>query len=290
MRKAVDLATEKGVGVVIGNQAPGMPGAFSAGANIGTILEGARSKQWDMIRKALRYFQETNTYMTYSPVPVVAAPYGMTLGGGAEVAMSCNKMVCHHDLFIGLVEVGVGVIPGGGGCMLLLRHYQNFVPRNAATNNLQPFVAPILQMIGTATTSTSAAQARDLGFVRPGDRIAFNKRHLVGLAKKEVLAMAELGFVPPRPQKYQVMGDQLRGVANAFVQDMVAGGYATEYDAFILRKLAHILGGGYVPENSLVPEDYLLELEREAFVELCAEERTQARLEHFLATGRPLRN
>ena len=102
--------------------------------------------------------------------------------------------------------------------------------------------------------------------------------------------MAELGFVPPRPQKYQVMGDQLRGVANAFVQDMVAGGYATEYDAFILRKLAHILGGGYVPENSMVPEDYLLELEREAFVELCAEEKTQARLEHFLGTGRPLRN
>jgi 3-hydroxyacyl-CoA dehydrogenase len=289
MRKAVDLAAGKGVGVVIGNQAPGMPGAFSAGANIGLILEGARSKQWNMIKEALKYFQETNTYMTYSPVPVVAAPYGMTLGGGAEVAMSCNKMVCHHDLFMGLVEVGVGVIPGGGGCMLLLRHYQNFVPKNAAMNNLQPFVAPVLQMIGTATVSNSAAHARDLGFVRPGDKIAFNKRHLIGLAKKEVLAMAELGFVPPRPQKYQVMGDQLRGVANAFVQDMVLGGYATEYDAFILRKLAHILGGG-VSENSWVPEDYLLELEREVFVELCAEEKTQARLEHMLKTGKPLRN
>jgi 3-hydroxyacyl-CoA dehydrogenase len=290
MRKAVDLAAEKGVGVVIGNQAPGMPGAFSAGANIGLILEGARSKQWDVIKGGLKYFQETNTYMTYSPVPVVAAPYGMTLGGGAEVAMSCNKMVCHHDLFMGLVEVGVGVIPGGGGCMLLLRHYQNFVPKNAAMNNLQPFVAPVLQMIGTATVSNSAAHARDLGFVRPGDKIAFNKRHLIGLAKKEVLAMAELGFVPPRPQKYQVMGDQLRGVANAFVQDMVLGGYATEYDAFILRKLAHILGGGYVSENSWVPEDYLLELEREVFVELCAQEKTQARLEHMLKTGKPLRN
>jgi 3-hydroxyacyl-CoA dehydrogenase len=145
-------------------------------------------------------------------------------------------------------------------------------------------------MIGTATVSNSAAHARDLGFVRPDDKIAFNKRHLIGLAKKEVLAMAELGFVPPRPQKYQVMGDQLRGIANVFVRDMVLAGYATEYDAFILGKLAHILGGGYVSENSWVPEDYLLELEREVFVELCAQEKTQARLEHMLATGRPLRN
>jgi 3-hydroxyacyl-CoA dehydrogenase len=290
MRKAVDLAQEKGVGVVIGNQAPGMPGAFSAGANIGVILEGARSKQWEMIREAVKYFQETNTYMTYSSVPVVAAPYGMTLGGGAEVAMSCNKIVCHHDLFMGLVEVGVGVIPGGGGCMLMLRHYQNFLPKNATINDLQPFATPILRMIGTATVSNSAAHARDLGFLRPFDRIAFNKRHLIGLAKKEVLAMAELGFIPPRRQKYQVMGDQLRGIANVFVQDMVLGGYATEYDAFILRKLAHILGGGFVAENSWVPEDYLLELEREVFVELCAQEKTQARLEHMLKTGKALRN
>jgi 3-hydroxyacyl-CoA dehydrogenase len=290
MRKAVDLAEEKGRGVVIGNQAPGMPGAFSAGANIAVILEGARSKQWDTIKEAVRYFQETNTYMTYSPVPVVAAPFGLTLGGGAEVAMSCNKIVCHHDLFMGLVEVGVGVIPGGGGCMLMLRHYQNFLPRNASINDLQPFATPLLRMIGTATVSNSAAHARDLGFLRPFDKIAFNRRHLIGLAKKEVLAMADLGFVPPRPQKYQVMGDQLRGVANAFVQDLVLGGYATEYDAFILRKLAHILGGGFVAENAWVPEEHLLELEREAFVELCAQEKTQARLEHMLKTGKALRN
>lgn len=290
MRKAVDLAHDKGVGVVIGNQDWAIPGAFSAGANISVILEGAKQKAWDMIKEAVKYFQETNQYMTYSPVPVVAAPYGMTLGGGAEVAMSCNKMVCHHDLFMGLVEVGVGVMPGGGGCMLLLRHYQNYIPRNAVQNNLQPFAAPILQMVGTATVSDSAEHARELGFVRPIDKIVYNKRHLVGEAKKEVLLMAEAGFKPPRKQKYQVMGDQLRGVANAFVQDMVLGGYATEYDAFILRKVAHVLGGGFVPENSFVPEDYILELEREAFVELCAQQKTQERLQHMLMTGKPLRN
>jgi len=290
MRKAVDLAYEKGVGVVIGNQDWNLPGAFSAGANIGVVLEGAKQKAWDQIKDAVKFFQETNQYMTYSPVPVVAAPYGLTLGGGAEVAMSCNKMVAHHDLFMGLVEVGVGVIPGGGGCMLLLKHYQNFIPANADINNLQPFVAPLLQMIGTAKYSNSAPEARKLGFLRPWDKIEMNKRHLIGEAKKEVLLMAEAGFKPPRKEKIQVMGDQLRGVANAFVQDMVLGGWATEYDAFILRKLAHVLGGGYVAENSFVPEDYILELEREVFVELCAQEKTQERLQHMLMTGKPLRN
>jgi 3-hydroxyacyl-CoA dehydrogenase len=157
-------------------------------------------------------------------------------------------------------------------------------------NNLQPFLAPLIQMIGTATVSNSAEHARELGFLRPWDKIVFNKRQLIGEAKKEVLLMAEAGFKPPRKQKIQVMGDQLRGVANAFVQDMVLGSYATEYDAFILKKIAHVLGGGYVAENSFVPEDYLLELEREAFVELCAEEKTQERLQHMLMTGKPLRN
>ncbi len=290
MRKAVDLACEKGVGVVIGNQAGGMPGAFSAGANISVVLQGAQAKEWDLIKEAVKFFQETNQYMKYSPVPVVAAPFGLTLGGGAEVGMGCNKMICHHDLFMGLVEVGVGLIPAGGGCMNLLKNYQNFVPKNAAMNNLQPFTAPLLQMIGTATVSNSAGNARELGFLRPWDKIVFNKRHLIGVAKKEVLLMAEAGFEPPRKEKIQVMGDQLRGVANAFVQDMVLGGYASEYDAFILRKLAHVLGGGYVAENDYVPEDYILELEREVFVELCAEQKTQDRLEHMLKTGKPLRN
>jgi len=290
MRKAADMAYDKGVGVVIGNQVPDIPGAFSAGANIGVILQGAREKQWDLIKEAVKYFQETNQYIRYAPVPVVTAPYGMTLGGGAEVCMGSDKMVAHHDLFMGMVEPGVGLIPGGGGCMNLLKQYQNYVPRNAEMNNLQPFTAALIQMIGTAKVSDSAAHARELGFIRPWDRIVFNKRHLIGEAKKEVLAMDYLGYTPPRKEKIQVMGDQLRGVANAFVQDMVLGGWASEHDALIIKKLAHVLGGGYVAENSWVPEDYILELEREAFVELCAEEKTQERLDHMLKTGKPLRN
>ena len=139
MRKAVDLAADKGVGVVIGNQAGGMPGAFSAGANIVAVLEGAKTGAWKKIEEGIKYFQDTNQYMCYSPVPVVSAPYGLALGGGAEVGMSSNKMVCHYNLFMGLVEVGVGLIPAGGGCMRLLKHYQNFIPRNAKLQNLQPF-------------------------------------------------------------------------------------------------------------------------------------------------------
>jgi 3-hydroxyacyl-CoA dehydrogenase len=290
MRKAVDLAVDKGVGVVIGNQAGGMPGAFSAGANIVQVLEGAKTGAWKEIEEGIKYFQDTNQYMCYSPVPVVSAPYGLALGGGAEVAMASNKMVCHYNLFMGLVEVGVGLIPAGCGCMRLLKHYQNFIPRNVKLQDLQPFAAPLLQQIGTATVSGSAAHARELGFLRPWDKIIFNKEHLIGEAKKEVLLMAQAGFTPPRKEKIQVMGDQLRGVVNAFVQDMVLGGYASEYDAFVLRKIAYILGGGYVAENSMVDEDYILELEREVFVDLCKEEKTQARLEHMLKTGKPLRN
>lgn len=290
MRKAVDRADAEGVGVVIGNQMGGMPGAFSAGANINVVLQAAKAGQFDEIRRAVQFFQETNLYMTYSKVPVVAAPYGLTLGGGAEVAMSCNKMVCHADLFMGMVEVGVGLIPAGGGCLMLLKRFQNCIPKKVEINNLQPFVTPIFQMIATATVSSSAADARKMGFLRPEDKIIFNQRMIIGQAKKEVLAMHAAGFAPPRPEKVQVLGEQLRGIANAFLLDMTAGGYASEYDAFIAKKLAGVLGGGAAPENGLVDERVIIERERDAFVELCHEQKTQERLQHMLMTGKPLRN
>jgi len=290
MRKAVDLAIADGAGVVIGNQMAGMPGAFSAGANISVVLQGAKEKQWDMIRDAVKYFQETNQYMKYSSVPVVAAPYGLALGGGAEVAMASNLMVCHHDLFMGMVEVGVGLIPAGGGCMNLLKHHQNFIPRNVVVQDLQPFATPVFEMIAMAKVGSSAADARNMGFLRPWDKIIFNSRKLIGQAKKEVLAMHAAGFTPPQKEKIQVMGSQLRGMVNAILMNMTVGGYASEHDALIARKIANVLGGGEAPENGLVDEDYILELEREVFVELCHEEKTQQRLEHMLLTGRPLRN
>jgi len=290
MNKAVDLAEENGVGVVIGNQTNAIPGAFSAGANINVVLQGAREGRFDEIERAVKYFQETNLRLYYSKVPVVSAPYGMTLGGGAEVAMSCNKMVAAADLFMGLVEVGVGLIPGGGGTMLLLRHYQNFIPKVVKLTDLQPFVQTLFENIAMARTSNSAKEARDMGFLRPWDKIIFNRDHLIAEAKREVLAMWQAGYKPPEKRKIQVMGDNLRGMINVFVYNMRQGNYITDYECHIAKRLAWVLGGGDAPENAFLDEEEILALERQVFVELCGEKKTQERLEHMLLTGRPLRN
>ena len=290
MNKAIDLAESKGVGVVIGNQTNELPGAFSAGANINVILQAAKAGAFGEIEKEIQNFQDLNLRLYYSPVPVVATPHGLTLGGGAEVSMSCNKLVAAADLYMGLVEVGVGLIPGGGGTMLLLRNWQMGIPKGAQVKDLTPFVQPVFEQIATAKVSDSASHALSIGFLRPQDKILFNRDHLVAEAKREVLAMAAAGFKPPMKQKLQVMGANLSGMINAALFNMTQGGYATEYDAFIGRKLAWVLGGGDVAENSLVSEEDILALEQKVFAELCAQKKTQDRLEHMLKTGKPLRN
>jgi 3-hydroxyacyl-CoA dehydrogenase len=284
MGKALDLAEEKGVGVVIGNQTNELPGAFSAGANINVILQGAKAGQFDMIEKEVKKFQDLNMRLYYSPVPVVGTPHGLTLGGGAEVCMSCNKLVAAADLYMGLVEVGVGLIPGGGGTMLLLRNWQSGVPAKAEIDDLSPFALPVFISIAQAKTSGSAADAMAMGFLRPQDKILFNRDHLVAEAKREVLAMAAAGF------KLRVMGDALLGMANAELYNLKQGNFASDHDCLIARKVTWVLGGGQIPENSLVDEEDILALERQVFVELCAEKKTQERLEHMLKTGKPLRN
>ena len=290
MSRAVDLAEEKGVGVVIGNQTNELPGAFSAGANIKVILDGSKAGAFDMIEKEVKSFQDANQKLTYSKVPVVATPHGLVLGGGCEVCMSCNKLVAAADLYMGLVEVGVGLIPGGGGTMLLLRSYQWATPKAAKLNNLQNHTQPVFEQIATAKTSMSAAEAVELGYLKPTDKILFNRDHLVAEAKREVIGMAMAGFSPPPRRKLQVMGNSLLGMVNAGLYNMVKGGYASEYDAFIAKKVAWVLGGGEVAENSWVDEQYILDLERKVFVELCAEKKTQERLEYMLTRGKPLRN
>ena len=290
MGKALDLAEEKGVGVVIGNQTNELPGAFSAGANINVILQGAKAGQFDMIEKEVKKFQDLNMRLYYSPVPVVGTPHGLTLGGGAEVCMSCNKLVAAADLYMGLVEVGVGLIPGGGGTMLLLRNWQSGVPAKAEIDDLSPFALPVFISIAQAKTSGSAADAMAMGFLRPQDKILFNRDHLVAEAKREVLAMAAAGFKPPAKKKLRVMGDALLGMANAELYNLKQGNFASDHDCLIARKVTWVLGGGQIPENSLVDEEDILALERQVFVELCAEKKTQERLEHMLKTGKPLRN
>ena len=290
MNAAVDKAEAEGVGLVIGNQTNALPGAFSAGANINVVLQGAKAGQFGEIERVVKYFQDCNQHLKYSRIPVVSTPHGLTLGGGAEVCMGSNKMIAAADLYMGMVEVGVGLIPGGGGCMNLIKQHQSFIPKQVVLDNLQPFVVPVFEMIAMAKTSNSAQEAKEMGLLRPFDRIIFNREHQIARAKREVLSMHLAGFKPPKPKKIQVMGDSLRGAVDVVLFNMRQGNYASDYDVFIAKKLAWVLGGGDAREGAFVDEEELLVLEREVFVALCHEEKTQKRLEHMLMTGRPLRN
>jgi 3-hydroxyacyl-CoA dehydrogenase len=204
--------------------------------------------------------------------------------------MGSNKMIAAADLYMGLVEVGVGLIPGGGGCMNLLKQHQNFIPKQVVMDNLQPLVVPVFEMIAMAKTSNSAQEAREMGLLRPCDRIIFNRDHQLAAAKRAVLGMHLAGFKPPERAKIQVMGDSLRGAVDVVLYNMRQGNYASDYDVFIAKKLAWVLCGGDAREGTFVDEEELLVLEREVFVALCHEEKTQKRLEHMLMTGKPLRN
>jgi 3-hydroxyacyl-CoA dehydrogenase len=290
MNTGVDKAEAEGAGLVIGNQTNALPGAFSAGANINVVLQGAKAGQFGEIERVVKYFQDTNQRLKYSSVPVVSTPHGLTLGGGAEVCMGSNQMIAAADLYMGMVEVGVGLIPGGGGCMNLLKQHQNFIPKQVVMDNLQPLVVPVFEMIAMAKTSNSAQEAREMGLLRPCDRIIFNRDHQLAAAKRAVLGMHLAGFKPPERAKIQVMGDSLRGAVDVVLYNMRQGNYASDYDVFIAKKLAWVLCGGDAREGTFVDEEELLVLEREVFVALCHEEKTQKRLEHMLMTGKPLRN
>ncbi len=288
--ESLDHVEENGVGLVIANQAQGMPPAFCAGFNIMLILMAARQKNWEQIDGLASKMQNAYQRLTYSDVPVVAAPYGLALGGGCEVSMAANRIRAGADLFMGLVEVGVGVVPAGCGCLNLLKRFQGSVPANMNPEDLLPFMTPVFQTIAMAQVSSSAANAREMGFLKQSDVISANADHLAADAKDEVLAMVKAGFKPPRPAKLKVLGEAGRAVVAVLLDGMVEGGWASEYDAVVARQVGKVLTGGCLPEGTVVDEQHILDLEREAFITLCGEEKTQKRIEHMLTTGRPLRN
>ena len=226
----------------------------------------------------------------YAPFPVVAAPYGMTLGGGCEVCLAEDKIVAHTELFMGQVEFGVGLLPAGGGCLGLWRNYVGSIPAAVPDADLTRFFIPAFMAIGMAKVYMSAAEAKANGFLRPVDRIVFNRDYLIGEAKKEVLKMVDEGYAPPIKRKIKVLGEAAQGMVNAQVSDMQKAGYISEYDAFVLKRIAYVMSGGAVRSNSMIDEDIILTLEREAFVDLLKEEKTIARIDHMLKTGKPLRN
>ena len=290
MNEALDYVDENGVGLVIGNQAGGMPGAFSAGADLVQVGEAAKTNQLDAVEDMIKALHAVVQRETFSPFPVVAAPYGLTLGGGCEVCLAADRIVAHAELYMGLVEIGVGLLPGGGGCKNLWKKVISGIPANVKDVDLSKFFTPVFMNIATAKVSMSAAEARANGFLGPLDRIVFNRDLLIGEAKKEVLRMADAGYAPPLKKKLKVLGAAAEGMVNGEIFNMQSAGYVSEYDAFLARRIATVVSGGDVRTNSEVDEQVVLNLERAAFIDFLKQEKTQARIEHMLKTGKPLRN
>jgi 3-hydroxyacyl-CoA dehydrogenase len=272
------------VAMVIGNQAPN----FSAGANLMLLLMTAQEGEWDDIHLAVRQFQRANMAIKYAPRPVVAAPQGMALGGGCEIILHSAKIHAHAEAYVGLVEAGVGLIPAGGGTKeMLIRANER-----SGGDNLDLFhsLRHTFETIAMAKVSTSAEEARSLGYLRPSDLIVMNRDRQIAAAKETALAMVRAGYHPPAPPEIRVLGEEFLPAAKLAIHMLVRGEYASEHDALVARKLAYIMAGGGITAAQTVSEQYLLDLEREAFVSLCGERKTQERIAYTLKTGKPLRN
>jgi 3-hydroxyacyl-CoA dehydrogenase len=285
-----EIVDARAAGLVIGNQSGGMPGSFSAGADLADVATAVKENRFGDLDKMIAGLQYGLLNLRYAPFPVVAAPFGLALGGGCELCLAADKIVAHADLYMGQVEIGVGLVPAGGGCLNLWRKYLESVPEAVTDMDLGKFFIPVFMAVAMAKVSTSAADARANGFLGPKDRIVFNRDHLIGEAKKEVLKMAGEGYAPPVERRIRVLGQAAQGMVAAQIADMAGGGFISEYDAFLARKIAYVISGGDVRENAEVADDVILTLERQTFIDLLKQEKTQARIGHMLKTGKPLRN
>ncbi len=272
-------------GLVIGNEGE----HFSAGANLFMVVVSAQQGMWDALDGAVRKLQDLNMRMRYSAKPVVVAPAGLALGGGCEITMHASRVVAAAETYIGLVELGAGVIPAGGGTKEYMRRIINPAMK---IENAEPF--PFIQraflQIGQAKVATSAEEARGMGILNPQDRVVTNRDHLLTEAKKEVIHLAASGYKPPAPELIYAPGRDMYGAMKVGAWSFKEGNYITEYDAHIATKLAYVMAGGELSRPTWVSEQYILDLEREAFLSLCGEEKTQARMWSLLQTGKPLRN
>ena len=285
INKAIDIAEKDFAGLVVGNQAAN----FSVGANIGMIFMMAVEQEYDELNMAVKYFQDTMMRMRYSSIPTIAAPHGMSLGGGCELCLHADKVVAAAETYIGLVEFGVGVIPGGGGTKeMTLRASDTFRKNDVELNVLQEYFLTI----GMAKVSTSAYEAYDLGLLQNGkDIVVVNTDRQIATAKRYAQLLSDQGYTKPIPRKdVKVLGKQALGMFLVGTDSMEAGKYISEHDKKIANKLAYVMAGGDLSESSLVSEQYLLDLEREAFLSLCTERKTLERIQHMLKTGKPLRN
>ncbi len=286
MNFAIDEVEKNFAGLVVGNQG----GNFSAGANIMMLLLAAQEEEWDDINLMVRSLQNAVMRLRYSAKPVVTAPYGLTLGGGCEIAMHGNKVRAAGETYIGLVEVGVGVIPAGCGTKEMTMRAMDAAAKAPDADPLA-FLKATFETLGMGKVATSAQEGRAFGFLRDSDAISMNGDRLIQDAKQEVLNLAAAGYVQPVERTdITVLGESAESAMKLALHMMKQGGFISEHDQKIGHKLAHIMSGGTINHKRQVSERYLLDLEREAFVSLCGERKTQERIAAMLKTGKPLRN
>ena len=262
---------------------------FSVGANLFLVAMAAGQKQWDQLREMVALYQGAVQRLKYASVPVVAAPYGMTLGGGLEFCLGCARLQPAAETYAGLVEVGVGLIPGGAGTMNLLWRAMEGVPKGIDFD-VFPFVAQVFKNIATAQVATSASEAMDLGYFRRSDAVSFDRARQLWEAKRLAVSLAETGYHPPVPRAFRLPGESGIATLHLLINTMMQSGYASEHDGVVARQLARVLCGGASGATHEVTEEEILELEREAFVSLCGEPKSQERMQHMLMQNKPLRN
>jgi 3-hydroxyacyl-CoA dehydrogenase len=284
IRAGLKEAATNFTAVVLGTQAQN----FSAGANLMLLLVEAQEGNWDEIDLMVREFQATTLSLRYAPVPVVIAPAGLALGGGCEFVLHADRVQAAAETYVGLVEVGVGLIPAGGGTKEMAQRAGRTAA--AAKADPLPFVQAAFETMALAKVSTSGPHARQLGYLRAQDSISMNRERLIADAKALALDRVREGYRPPRPEPVPVGGESVEAALKLGVHLAWRSGRATDHDALIGRALAHVIAGGSLPHASVVPESYLLDLEREAFLKLCGERKTLERIQHTLKTGKPLRN
>jgi 3-hydroxyacyl-CoA dehydrogenase len=285
LNKGIDLAEKDFQALLVGNQGAN----FSAGANIGMIFMMAVEQEYNELNMAIKYFQDTMMRMRYSSIPTVAAPHTLTLGGGCELCLHADKVVAAAETYIGLVEFGVGVIPGGGGSKeMTLRAADSFRKNDVELNVLQEYFLAI----GMAKVAKSAYEAFDFGILQKGkDIVVSQSQQQLAVAKQHALLMAQTGYTKPIERKdVKVLGKQALGMFLVGTDSMEAGNYISEHDKKIANKLAYVMAGGDLSQPTEVSEQYLLDIEREAFLSLCTERKTLERIQHMLKTGKPLRN
>ncbi len=284
-----DIVEKDFAGMVVANHDER---AFSAGANVFAVLVAAQQGQWDLLDQSIAALQNGNMRMKYLAKPVVTAPAGLALGGGCEIAMHGARCLPNGETYMGLVEVGVGVVPAGGGCKELLLRLTEGIPDGVIEGglNLQYHMGKAFENIAMAKVATSAMEAMELGYIRKSETINMSRDQQIYEAKQLVLSLNMAGYKPPRPARIPVMGENFRGLVDAIIMNMRYGNFISDYDLVVSRKVAYVLSGGDCAEGTYVSEQEILDLEREAFLSLMGETKTHDRIVHMLTKGKPLRN